>query len=189
MYGNVLSASAVERMIDLGTIKIEPFDLCHLGLAHYRLHPERMYEIDGDSDPLRLRCTYDRKRHGPRLLVPAETYVLIEIHEQIVLPDGMFGRIVSTSFAIERGLSLEAGKLDAGYGDILRERTPLLVGLRNNLRVSVEFAADNGIAHLEIVDLRGTETRFGGFSDETLDRFRERTSRFTQARDDGVHYE
>lgn len=170
-------------------ITIDPFEPSDLGLAHYRLHPSRIYTLTQSAGVVRPQCVYDRVHNGGTFSLDPHLYVLVEIRERVVLPDGMFGRLVATSRMIERGLSLESGKLDAGYGDLLGERAPLFVALRNNLTSEVTLSVDDAVAHLEIVDLRGTEPRFGGFSDESLEQFALRSRRFMRARDDGVVYE
>jgi deoxycytidine triphosphate deaminase len=113
----------------------------------------------------------------------------VELREHVVLPDGMFARLLPISANIERGFTLESGKVDAGYGNLLGQRQSVMMGLRNNLNAPSLLDASKGIAQLEITDLRGAEARFGGFSDESIESFAERSARFIRARDDGVFYE
>lgn len=189
MYGNVLSASAIERLVFAGDLVIDPFEAQNLGLAHYRVHVGRVYEIRGGNQSHSLNCVFDAESGDGHFVVRPAAFVLVELREHVVLPDGMFARLLPISANIERGLSLAAGKIDAGYGNLLGERQSVIVGVKNNLDVPSMLEEGKGIAQLEITDLRGAEARFGGFSDESIESFAARSARFIRARDDGVSYE
>jgi len=164
---------------------IEPFEESQLGLAHYRLHVGAIYSAASngrDNRGLELIC----EGSAGALVVPANAYLLVESKEELTFPEGIFGRLTPVSSLIERGFGINAGKIDAGFRTLLGERQAPLVGVKNNLNKEGYWEFSSGLAHIEFVDLRGTDTRFGGFSSESLSSFEQRTERLvgTRRKDD-----
>jgi len=181
VYGNVLGASALERMISCGEMILDPFEERFLGLAHYRLHAGAIYREDlaGGDDKLAIVQRIDGE--SPALILQPNQYLLLEIRENVVLPEGIYGRLTAASTLIERGFLVNSGKVDAGYGAMSQDRQPILVGIKNLTDRRNHLDLASGIAHIEFVDLRGTESRFGGFSNESLSSFAQRTERVVRA--------
>ena len=170
MYGNVLGTSAIERMVTSGELVIDPFEEQHLGLAHYRVHVGAIYvsrptDYRGSSSKV-LR---EIGTHATNFTMGPDDYILVSLKEHVSLPEGMFGRILPASHLVEKGFWVNSGKIDAGYQTLSTGRSAaILLGIKNLLRQENLLDLTAGVAHVEFVDLRGTESRFGGFSDESL---------------------
>ena len=111
----VLSNRWILKLLEMGTINIEPFDSDLLGPTAYRLTPHRMRFHFRDEEDLLIapEIVHLDADHG-RELRPGE-YGVISPRERISIAHGFVADFFPSSWCIENKLLVTAGRLDAGY--------------------------------------------------------------------------
>ncbi len=158
MFGNLLSNTLIQHLIDEKGLHIRPFSKKKLQVAQYALGPLAIrYEREDGTIGI---CDF-RDTKKPYVFQPDE-YAVVVVEEHIVLPDGIVGRFIPASGLIERGFGLTAGKLDPGYGAKGEE---IRFGLKNLKSKTNEYTYGSPLAYIEFFDIRGlpsasTEVRY-----------------------------
>lgn len=184
MYGNLLSNKQIEQYVH-GPDKftIHPYKRDRLKLAHYKLSagfiakPGILRE-----DGTRRHKTVGHLSDGPYVFEPRQ-YLIVQLRETILLPEGIVGNFVPASTLVEQGFALTAGKLDSGYGELDGQEQHVLVGLTNLLDEPNPFDSSLGICHIYFADFRGTERFNVDFTAAERQDFRDR-----RLGDDGPNY-
>ena len=191
MFGNILNNSQIISLVKDKKITIYPFNESKLKLSHYPLTP------GGVLTPGKKNAA-GKWQHSPKhdfahtgksecVFKPNE-YAIIEVEEDIHLPEGIVGNFVPSSNLIEQGFGLTAGKIDPLYGNIGGKRQKILFGLKNLREEENALTEGQHIAHIYFVDLRGLNNAPQVLTDYEVHRFMERFSRFKKADDDGPDY-
>jgi deoxycytidine triphosphate deaminase len=154
MFGNLLNNDQIIRLVEGKVIEFFPFfDINLLQLAQYPLTPHALLQPRGGQNPEILH--YFNKNQDPYYLA-ASKYVILEVRERILLPEGIVGRFIPSSNLIEDGIMLLAGKLDYPYG---QNGERIRLGLFNALAEPIEISNLERIAYVEFFDLRGLANR------------------------------
>jgi hypothetical protein len=192
VFGNKISnaqfASLVqkEKVIDL-----KPFDAGRLRLGHYKLTPGIVHGVGkiGPKGERQMPVLHDF-HDEPTFTLEPHQYVVVEIEEFVVLPDGLVGEFVPPSSFVINGFGLEAGKLDPGYGALSGGRQKLMFGLQNKLGEPNVYSAADGIAYMSVTDYRGLRTTQVEIADDPqVAQFIQWFSKWKRASDDGPQYE
>jgi deoxycytidine triphosphate deaminase len=189
MFGNVLNNSQIKIACKRKDIEIRPFDASKLNLAHYPL------TVAG------VRWFGDISRNGKRTselranfqtdseyVFDQNEYAIAEINEYLRLDEGIVGHFIPSSGLIEQGFGLTAGKIDPGYGSVSGETQKIYFGLKNLKSSKNVLIANQKIAHIYFVDLRGLNNDGFSFSPEQLRLISERVARNLYAADAGPIY-
>ena len=186
MYGNVLSNSQINAMRNSRLMTIRPYDPSRMKLAHYKLRAGHLGTPGKlEQSGLRHHVHAHDFRDGPFPFQPHQ-YMIVQIKETILIPEGIVGNFVPASSLVEQGFGLTAGKLDSDYGEADEQR--ILFGLVNFLDVENVFDPGNGIAHIYFVDFRGTERLQVRQSDKERQEFSDRHIQLDRIADDGPDY-
>jgi deoxycytidine triphosphate deaminase len=182
MYGTLLSNKQIELLIKGPSgFKINPYDRSRQKLAHYKLSPARILAPGPlRKDGTRRHVEIGDLRDGTHVFKPAQ-YLIVEVKETVILPEGIVGQFTPASTLIEQGFGLVAGKLDSEYGS---QGERILLGLVNLLDEENPFDPTLGIGHVSFTDFRGTERNPARFTAEERADFRDRRLRA----DDGPDY-
>lgn len=189
MFGNILNSTQIKRLIEQNQITIEPFDEKRFRLAHYALRPSTISSVgDEEVDGTRRSRVLHEFANGRTYTMEPGQYAVVRVSEFIKLPQGIIGHFTPSSSFITRGFSLNAGKLDPGFGALRGAAQHLVVGIKNELDQANVFSSDAPI-YLHLIDLRGLGTGSVEFSDDEIRKFLTWNRRFNYANDDGPFYD
>lgn len=189
MYGNILNNTQITALCALGEMRIDPFVKTKLKLAHYPLTVGSVLWV-GDIATSGTRKFEMKKdfRNGEDYLFAPNEYAVIEINEFIKLEGGLVGHFVPSSILIEQGFGITIGKIDAGYGAIGGKRQQIRFGLKNFRDGGNKLIANQIVAHVYFVDLRGLNNIDPTLTKAEIRFLMDRYPRLVRAQDDGVDY-
>jgi deoxycytidine triphosphate deaminase len=199
MFGNVASGAEIVSLVDEKKLTIQPFDKSRLRLAHYLLKPAGLlspglYPGRGKSRVHKPEVNFEEK---PQHVFESQQYFLVEVEEQIVLPEGMVAQFVPSSNFIESGFGLNSGKLDPRFGGLQGKSQKLRFGVSNLLIERNTFDSTQDFIYVYFFDFRGLQPRSTGVNEQELERAEAEMKRFVRqyaqvfirASDDGVSYD
>lgn len=189
MYGNVLNNAQIVELRKQKDITIEPFDEKRLRLAHYALSISSVL-WPGDIN-LEGKRRYDLRhdfRNGEDYIFEPNEYAVVEVQQFIKLGEGIVGHFIPSSLLIDQGFSLTAGKIDPEYGGLGGGMQMIRFGLKNLKNDSNVINAEQNVAHVYFMDLRGLNNMKTELSRDEIKFLMERYPRLVRARDGGVDY-
>ena len=189
MYGNIINNSQIQILYQIKEIVIEPFDESKLKLAHYPLTAgAALWAGDIATSGTRKFELRSDFRNGEDYEFEPNEYAVIEINEFIKIGSGIVGHFIPSSILIEQGFGLTAGKIDPGYGSLGGKRQQIRFGIKNLRGDKNHLIANQNVAHIYFVDLRGLDNLEPSLTKEEIKFLMERYPRLVRARDDGVDY-
>lgn len=151
MFGNLINNALIKDLIERKDLEITPLDEKLLQVAQYPLRVQIVYEVKAENEKRQVH--FFAKGEDTFTLKP-QTYYCVDVLESIKLPVGIVGRFITPSNLIEKGLALTAGKIEKPYGD---KGEKIRFGLYNYLNSPVTWHAQERIAYIQFMDLRGLD--------------------------------
>jgi deoxycytidine triphosphate deaminase len=190
VYGNVLNNSQISALVKSKEISIEPFDAKKLKLAHYPLSAGCVLWATEISSTTQIRKFENRAdfRNDEDYDFDSNEYAVVEINEFIKISEGIVGHFVPSSSLIEQGFGITAGKIDPGYGSIGGKKQQIRFGLKNLRQSKNRLKANQTLAPVFFIDLRGLNNLDANLSREEVQFLMQRYPRLQHARDSGVDY-
>lgn len=188
MIGNLLNNKQLTDLVERGVMKIDRFDPKKIHTYHYPLMPRDIFQV-GNRRP---NGQVDVKRVGPAVHdtrhfnFEQDQYLLVQIDEHIVIPDGIVAQFVSPYQLIEKGFQLNSGRMESPFG---RENNRLVFGVKNLLSKANAFSLTEPVAYIYFFDLRGLDSAEYPLTPAEIKKFREFARRYRRFDDDGPDYE
>ncbi|MFD1107426.1 hypothetical protein [Sphingobium olei] len=151
MYGNILTNVQIAKLRQNSAISIDPYSKSNLKESAYTLNPlgiERLSDNGKWGNIIELN-----ENNEEIILLPGE-YVKVVIKQRIIFRErGLVGNFIISSSSIESGLLVVCGQIDSTYGN---DGQAIKFGLKNLLDVNNYINRKTRLAHMQIIDYRGS---------------------------------
>ncbi|HTD98121.1 MAG TPA: hypothetical protein VK668_02500 [Mucilaginibacter sp.] len=149
MIGNLITKGILKELVENNLIEFRPFfDIEAAQIAQYPLKAKSFLKKTGEK----TFTTLNDFKISEQYIIKPNQFIIVEIMEQIILPEGIVGRFIPASNLIEFGLGLIAGKLEHPFG---KKGEMIRFGLKNYTDEEVAFNKNDRVAYIEFFDLRG----------------------------------
>lgn len=191
MFGNIINNSQLIEMIKGGSIIIDPFDRTKLKNIHYPLKPYSILQPMGRErdGSYRTKMIHHFDGHESTYKFSANEYLIVEVDEFISITEGVVGQFIPPSNFVFQGFGLTAGRLEAPFGRVDGGRQKVRFGVKNLLDTENILFAEDYIAYVYFIDLKGLKSEPLVLSERDRDMFASWLRRKRQAEDDGPRYD
>jgi dUTPase len=152
MYGNILTNAQIAKLHEASIICIDPYTRDNFKESAYTLNPLGIERLGSDG---KWGGIIELNDNNKTITLDPGEYVKVVVKQRIVIRQrGLVGNFIISSNSVESGLLVLCGQIDATYGE---DGNAVKFGLKNLLNTKNSIDRQTRLAHMQVIDYRGTD--------------------------------